>query len=224
MSRWYYAKDKQKHGPVTIDELKALLRAGQLQPTDMLLEEGAQKWVAASSVTELFVNSVPVAQLATPSTTKPANKIPPKAVVVGGVVAGAFLLLCCGTCGFMAFLGDQMGRAIRADFAQGDALWDKGDKKAGAAKYRHIIDDAKDHLILKEDRPRLYGRVIDFEYESGRADVGKAFIDKAENKGVVPTLNNPDAKAVVAAIQAEKVRIEGEKKLVAEAKKKKEGG
>lgn len=115
MSRWFYAKGKQKTGPVTIDELKALLRSGQLQPSDMLLQEGSQKWVAASDVKELFVNSIPVAQHAPTSANTSASKIPPKALVIGAAAAGAFLLLCCGTYGIINILGDRSGKATNAE-------------------------------------------------------------------------------------------------------------
>src|SRR5437868_4270769 len=103
MSRWYYAKDKQKYGPVTLDDLKALLRSGELRPTDMLLQEGAQKWVAASTVAELFANPVPVAAQPAPTTNTPARKKPAKVLLIAGAAAGALLLLCC-TCGFIGFL------------------------------------------------------------------------------------------------------------------------
>jgi hypothetical protein len=52
--QWYYAKDsKQRLGPFTTEQLRQLASAGALQPTDMVLKEGAQRWVQASSVGEL---------------------------------------------------------------------------------------------------------------------------------------------------------------------------
>ena len=51
MSRWYYTRDgKRREGPVTVDELQALVKDGRLLPADMLLEEGSAKWVPVSSV------------------------------------------------------------------------------------------------------------------------------------------------------------------------------
>jgi WD40 repeat protein len=53
--RWYIGRaNKQRYGPYTFGELNGLARAGELLPTDMLLPEGASKWVPASSVPELF--------------------------------------------------------------------------------------------------------------------------------------------------------------------------
>jgi S1-C subfamily serine protease len=50
--RWYYAKDKKKHGPLPAEELRALLRRGVLRPTDMVLQEGTVRWVPASTLPE----------------------------------------------------------------------------------------------------------------------------------------------------------------------------
>ena len=41
---WFYAKDKKKVGPVSLDQLRTLLADGILKPTDMVLHEGMQKW------------------------------------------------------------------------------------------------------------------------------------------------------------------------------------
>jgi hypothetical protein len=62
--RWFYARNNQKHGPVTLPQLHALLKSGQLQPADMVLEEGQQKWVVADSVKEFFTK---VATVSAPS-------------------------------------------------------------------------------------------------------------------------------------------------------------
>jgi WD40 repeat protein/serine/threonine protein kinase/tetratricopeptide (TPR) repeat protein len=48
--RWYYARDRQKVGPVTAEELRELTCRGELKPTDMLLPEGASRWLAAAEV------------------------------------------------------------------------------------------------------------------------------------------------------------------------------
>lgn len=67
--------------------------------------------------------------------------------------------------------------------------------------------------------------MIDYEYEKGNADAGKSLIDEADKKGIVPAVSHADAKAALAALQAEKARIEAEKaeqKRLAEAKKKEE--
>lgn len=52
--KWYIARNKKKHGPITWKEVQNLAATGKLQPTDMLLQEGSQKWTQASSVAGLF--------------------------------------------------------------------------------------------------------------------------------------------------------------------------
>jgi hypothetical protein len=44
-AEWYYALDKKKVGPITLEELGRLLRAGQLQSTTMIHRQGEPKWV-----------------------------------------------------------------------------------------------------------------------------------------------------------------------------------
>ena len=51
---WFYASNKKKHGPVQLAQLRQLAAGGQLQPTDMILQEGTQKWVAARALPGLF--------------------------------------------------------------------------------------------------------------------------------------------------------------------------
>ncbi len=53
-SQWYYVRNKQRMGPVYSSELKRLAASGHSQPTDMVLKEGHQKWIPASTVKGLF--------------------------------------------------------------------------------------------------------------------------------------------------------------------------
>lgn len=48
--QWYYHRDQKKCGPVSRDELRQMLAAGQLIPSDMVLQQGTPKWVPASSI------------------------------------------------------------------------------------------------------------------------------------------------------------------------------
>ena len=52
--KWYIARNKKKHGPITWREVQNLAANGKLQPTDMLLQEGSKKWTQASSIAGLF--------------------------------------------------------------------------------------------------------------------------------------------------------------------------
>ncbi len=148
-----------------------------------------------------------------------------KTIVIVSGAAGACLLLCCGTCGVLGVLGGRLQDSSRRQLAEADALWDMGDRAAAAGKYRGILDDHRLHLVAAEDRPRLFGRLIDFEYENGRAGAGKALFDLADKEGVTPAVTHADARAVVAAAQAERARVAAAKaaqQRLAEAKKKDE--
>src|SRR5436309_2222393 len=51
---WYYARNKQKLGPFFWEEFRNLAAAGELQPADMVWEQGAPRWQQASAVPNLF--------------------------------------------------------------------------------------------------------------------------------------------------------------------------
>jgi len=58
MNSWYYARGKQKLGPISFDQLQQLAASGELQPTDMVLQEDARIWTAAWSVDGLYPQPV----------------------------------------------------------------------------------------------------------------------------------------------------------------------
>jgi GYF domain 2 len=51
---WFYVKEKKKAGPVPLAYLEGLVLLGRLQRTDMIHQQGTQKWVEAGSVRELW--------------------------------------------------------------------------------------------------------------------------------------------------------------------------
>ncbi|HZZ77030.1 MAG TPA: hypothetical protein VFE62_00845, partial [Gemmataceae bacterium] len=135
---------------------------------------------------------------------KHLNSAAKSIVTIGSALLLASLFLCCGSCGIVSIIATRHAKAVQAELAQADALWDQGDKAMGAAKYRGIIDNDNDNFVEKRDQSRLYGRPIDFEYESGHSSAGKTLIDSAERKGITPSVNHPDAKQAWAAVEAEK--------------------
>lgn len=56
--QWHYQQDGQHYGPVPAAELKRLVSAGKLAPTDLVRREGTERWVPAGQVKGLF--AVPV--------------------------------------------------------------------------------------------------------------------------------------------------------------------
>jgi hypothetical protein len=60
MSRWYYTLDnKQRLGPVTSEELRALAVALTIRPECMVMPEGGGKWVPAAKIKGLFKPAPP---------------------------------------------------------------------------------------------------------------------------------------------------------------------
>lgn len=51
---WFYARDRQRHGPVSWDQLRELMSAGKLLPTDMVLRAGTSKWTTAADIPDLI--------------------------------------------------------------------------------------------------------------------------------------------------------------------------
>jgi hypothetical protein len=70
--QWYYARNNQKHGPLTPQQLRQAAATGRLQATDMVWKEGMQKWVPASSIQGLF--PPPQAAAAGPPRITPAQQ------------------------------------------------------------------------------------------------------------------------------------------------------
>lgn len=56
---WFYARDGQKHGPLSPPDLKRLSTSGQLLPTDLIWKQGMAQWVPAGSVKQLFAGASP---------------------------------------------------------------------------------------------------------------------------------------------------------------------
>jgi hypothetical protein len=56
---WYFARDKQKLGPFTWNQLRQLAAFGLLQRADHVLEEGTPRWREAAAVEGLFASDAP---------------------------------------------------------------------------------------------------------------------------------------------------------------------
>jgi hypothetical protein len=68
--QWYYTKDNQRHGPVTLEQLKRLAQIGELKPNEWVWKEGMQQWVAAGQAKWLFPPPPPAS--AEPAQRQPA--------------------------------------------------------------------------------------------------------------------------------------------------------
>jgi hypothetical protein len=59
MNQWYYARNGQRFGPVTDEQLKELATSGQILPVDSIWKEGMDKWAPASNLKGLFPDAAP---------------------------------------------------------------------------------------------------------------------------------------------------------------------
>jgi hypothetical protein len=76
--QWYFAHNRQKQGPYSLEQLREFAASGGLRPTDMVLEEGTRQWMAASSLSGLFQDAItaePPAPLPVPPAEPPP--VPP---------------------------------------------------------------------------------------------------------------------------------------------------
>jgi tetratricopeptide (TPR) repeat protein len=53
-SEWYYSKEGERFGPLTLTELKKLVENNELSPTDLVWEKELDEWLKAGEVEELF--------------------------------------------------------------------------------------------------------------------------------------------------------------------------
>jgi TM2 domain-containing membrane protein YozV len=71
---WYFAKNNERHGPVSLADVRRLLASGSLEPTDLVWAEHLPGWVAAKDVREIaaqdFLGSIPGLR-------QPAARTPP---------------------------------------------------------------------------------------------------------------------------------------------------
>ena len=73
--QWFMASGKQKLGPFSLGQLKLQASSGKLQPTGMLLKEGAAKWSRAGEMAGLFPLGHPPAPTPATSVRPPARPI-----------------------------------------------------------------------------------------------------------------------------------------------------
>lgn len=59
MSQWYYAKDGQQHGPVSMEDLRGMIASGALNPArDLVWNQSMTDWVPAAQVPVLTGNAI----------------------------------------------------------------------------------------------------------------------------------------------------------------------
>jgi uncharacterized RDD family membrane protein YckC len=64
---WHYAADSASHGPVSAEELRALLAAGTLPRSTLVWRDGQEEWQPASQIAEFSAGQPGVSQHASPT-------------------------------------------------------------------------------------------------------------------------------------------------------------
>jgi hypothetical protein len=208
VTQWFIVHDGKERGPFTAQQLKEMAAKSQLAPDDLIRRADMQVPRKASSIKGLFATGAPTFTKQTspsspdaPPAAQKKGVLSKKPLIIASVVGGACLFLCCGGFGIIAMFGGKMTDVARKQLAEADGLWDRGDRAGAAGKYRAILEGHRDTFLKVEERPRVYGRVIDYEYENGNAEAGKKLIEKAAKDNITPTVNHPEAKAVLSATQ-----------------------
>lgn len=69
---WYFSRDNQQQGPVSLAALQELIASGQVQPDTLVWRNGMQTWTAASKVPDLQASGAASAeQAAAPAAPSP---------------------------------------------------------------------------------------------------------------------------------------------------------
>ncbi len=70
-ANWFHARDGQQAGPISFSQLQELARAGQLQATDQVWQEGTAAWVVANRVPVLMPRSTAATASPPPPISRP---------------------------------------------------------------------------------------------------------------------------------------------------------
>jgi hypothetical protein len=107
-SEWFYTLNRQKHGPVSSQELRRLAQAGTLSPSDLIWKTGMNDWRPAKHAKELFegveatdAQSVPAPAFASVSAESPEaapERLDSAARLLGCLVLSLVLMFIVGGC------------------------------------------------------------------------------------------------------------------------------
>lgn len=200
---WFVIRGGKETGPYSGQQLREMAAGGDLRPDDLVRRDDMSAARPARMVKGLFPAegkatrpSGPGRPAADPPAHSPASK---KRLVILSVVAAGLVLLCGGVGALFVVFSNQK-QAAQKDLAEADGLWTSGDKAGAATKYRALLDNRGRRAALKPDElAPVYGRLIDFEAQSGRPDEARRLADEAANAKVTPAVSSAEGKALVTA-------------------------
>mgnify|MGYP001419291560 CR=1 FL=1 len=197
---WFIVRGEKEEGPYTGTVLKEMASSGKLKPTDMVRRGDVESARTANQIKGLFPAAGSQEVASVPDKTpdhphQPTSKR--KWLVISVAVAAVLLLSCAGLFGLGLFLMNSERQAAKKDYAEANELWDVGKKEESAVKYRGALKG-----LRGEEKAMAYGRLIDHECEAGNTEAAKSLVADAAKAKIIPSVNHPDAKKLLASVQA----------------------
>lgn len=120
------------------------------------------------------------------------------------VFAGLAALLCVlGVMAFIAISHEQAdSQEIKKELTKARQFWDAGNKKEAVAIYKTlIIDRQRTNWIDKSERPIVFQRAIEHEFNQGNLSSAKQLISEAKTKSIVLSFSDAKISELVAATE-----------------------
>lgn len=156
VNEWYYLRNGEKAGPMSLADLRELVAKGQVKPQDSVWKAGMAQWVQAQTVPDLFPPPPPPAYPQPPAYAQPpahaASYTPPapaKSSTLKWVLIGGVLLIggCCGIPGIIMMMAGAGHKAQQDEqakkIAKGADLTVSTDELVAAYKDNKIAADEK---------------------------------------------------------------------------------
>jgi GYF domain 2 len=103
MRTWFYSRNGQQSGPVSIDELVGLAKQGELAPDDLVRAEQMAEWHTAKNLTYLQWPSPPPFPSTDPLTPFPVSQ--PRAVMSVEEKVNRVIIICIFSFGILILVG-----------------------------------------------------------------------------------------------------------------------
>ena len=119
--QWFFARNDQQTGPMSMEQLKLAAANGQLQATDLVWKAGLATWVPASKITGLMPTTIPPSSAPARPPAPPPVRVPqlssspglpqpPAAPLTNSTLALVGFIL--GVCGLLASCVPILGFAV----------------------------------------------------------------------------------------------------------------
>ncbi|MEZ6131201.1 MAG: GYF domain-containing protein [Planctomycetaceae bacterium] len=229
-ANWHYAKGGEKHGPITSAQLKEMAVNGQLSPDDLVWREDMKEWRKASTVKGLLPEQVSTTSPPPPPPSSKIDKTDEVAIWERPAIL-ALLIVCCfpvglilvwknarmttkekglwtaacgGVIALLFLFNTFMTQGVEKDLARANTLWTEGKQPEAVALYRTVLNN-RDMYIPDDQKPVVYGRVIDHLAQQGEDEEARKLIEKLQRyaKDVIPLVDSSEGKRLLAKLKEE---------------------